>query len=643
MELGTKHIALDDVVQYRFFLLSLEPRNPKAHKEVLQQYVERILARFAPLLMSYIWQNQSFNLKYLDPSGDIPGHIGGMTNFGDNVEDEWFIVYLVQQITKEFPELAASIEDNDGEFLLIEAADVLPKWLEPENSNNRVFFQCGELCIIPMLQGAGEVCGLQIRSPTITQALSLLSAYPGKLLAAESIRRAVNKRFSGYPEKIQKSLHHAHCYLPVGIAAVLKHHPKLIAAAVQAFYLRDPIDLQCCRTFKIFPPEPRVLTTVTFTKCLYAQLMQQKFIPDRRSGYKLPSCTDPQFKAADLGMKLAHGFEMMCSKCTGSSSDNRRSTFDNPRWSGFLRSLKKNDYFKGEMEGSIRYKELLRLAEIYFQQSVDKPESSVAMSPGETVLSALKTLTIDLEELKKEETNLSPEDDDSWLELSPDELERILQDAAGMKDSAPTASEEEQKYDLSEVTESMKAFISKVSTHEGAELPRITPEAPVTFDVDAFTDALERILGTGSEELDSDDLEEEEEFDLLDSDEDESTEEKGALPSEALESLKSYMEVMDRELAQTNIGKSFTLKKQAADQPPRNIHGASENDSDEESGTTDADIVPVDVDLNLVTNLLESYSSQAGLAGPASNLLQSMGVHLPDNTDHGSARSSAVD
>lgn len=32
----------------------------------------------------------------------------------------------------------ARIDDNDGEFLLIEAADFLPKWLNPENSENRV-------------------------------------------------------------------------------------------------------------------------------------------------------------------------------------------------------------------------------------------------------------------------------------------------------------------------------------------------------------------------------------------------------------------------------------------------------------------------------------------------------------------------
>ena len=39
---------------------------------------------------------------------------------------------------------------------------------------------------------------------------------------------------------------------------------------------------------------------------------------------------------------------------------------------------------------------------------------------------------------------------------------------------------------------------------------------------------------------------------------------------------------------------------------------------------------PVDVDFNLVKNMLASYSSQAGLPGPASNLLGLMGVQLPD-------------
>ena len=41
------------------------------------------------------------------------------------------------------------------------------------------------------------------------------------------------------------------------------------------------------------------------------------------------------------------------------------------------------------------------------------------------------------------------------------------------------------------------------------------------------------------------------------------------------------------------------------------------------------DLQPVDVDFNLVHNLLESYSSQMGGAGPTSNILHSMGVAIP--------------
>jgi hypothetical protein len=43
---------------------------------------------------------------------------------------------------------------------------------------------------------------------------------------------------------------------------------------------------------------------VRFTRCLYAQLLQQKFQPDKCSGWIQPSPTNPKFKEQDLGMKL---------------------------------------------------------------------------------------------------------------------------------------------------------------------------------------------------------------------------------------------------------------------------------------------------------------------------------------------------
>ncbi|XP_056386405.1 protein ecdysoneless homolog isoform X2 [Hyla sarda] len=626
MEKQRKMMVVEDFVEYHLYLVSNEPRDPAKLKQVLQQYIEEILAKLAPLLADYIWQNQAFTLKYKSSKGDVPAHIEGLTHFGDNIEDEWFIVYLIQQITKDFPELAASVEDNDGEFLLIEAADFLPRWLKPENSSNRVFFYHGKLCLIPVQQDEGDLPD-PASNMNISQALMLLSAHPEAFTATESITKAIERRIKGYPEQIKDSFHRAHCFVPAEIVVVLKERPQLVSAAVQAFYLRDPIDIKSCRTFRHFKPERRLLTSVTFTKCLYAQLSQQKFHPDKRSGYTVPALSHPKYKAHELGMKLAHGFEILCSKCTGSDALATRHPSQSPLWTGFLSNLKKNDFFKGELEGSAQYCELMKKAEIYFQQSVFKSESSANLSPGEEVLRLLSTLTVKMDELKKEEDHLSPDEDDSWLDLSPEKLEQILQNAAGSKE---LGAENEEQYNLSEVTDSMKAFIAKVSSHEGAEMPWNPAEAPITFDVDSFTSALEKILGPSPEELDSDDLDLEEEFELLNSDDDDLDEDQ-ATP-DALQSLQSYMDLMDRELAHTHIGKSFTKKKNMGGVHQKTSK-ADESSYEEEVNADQSDLAAVDVDLNLVTNILESFSSQSGLAGPASNLLQSMGVHLPDNTD----------
>ena len=49
----------------------------------------------------------------------------------------------------------------------------------------------------------------------------------------------------------------------------------------------------------------------------------------------------------------------------------------------------------------------------------------------------------------------------------------------------------------------------------------------------------------------------------------------------------------------------------------------------------DEDFSPVDVDVNLVKSFLDSYSSQEGLPGPASNLLGLMGMQFPQDANKG--------
>lgn len=42
------------------------------------------------------------------------------------------------QLTREIDDLAVRVIDNDGEFLLIEAANHLPAWANPETCEKRV-------------------------------------------------------------------------------------------------------------------------------------------------------------------------------------------------------------------------------------------------------------------------------------------------------------------------------------------------------------------------------------------------------------------------------------------------------------------------------------------------------------------------
>ncbi|XP_059215173.1 protein ecdysoneless homolog [Centropristis striata] len=658
----------EDVVQYKLFLIQTDGLTLQQTEERLTHLIEEILAKVAPLLIQYIWQHQSFKLKYHPEKDGVLAHIGGSTQFGDNVEDEWFIVYLLQQITEAFPEFAARVEDNDGEFILIEAADYLPKWMNPDTSENRVFLYRGELHVLPCPSKSSPVGISKDVVPSVAQALALLSTHPEACKASPKICSALRKRLEGYPEKIKAGLHRAHCFIPSGIAMVLAQRPDLVAPAVSAFYLRDPVDLQACRSFKTFPPHTRVLTSVTFTRCLYAQLQQQQFTPDKRSGFTVPPHSHPQYKAHELGMKLAHGFEILCSKCRLPSSEPDAPVSCNPQWKSFMDSLKKNGYFRGELEGSARYKELTRSAANFFKQSV--ASNSSALSPGEEVLQLLHSCSLfNLEELKKQESQLPQEDSDSWLDITTQDLERMLQERSGgradvgSQNSSSTkhtqhvegAGErreeakgdkevEETGYSLVAVSQGMKNFLNAMSSHEGAELPWSSSTQPFSLDPDSMANALDRLLGS-TEELDSDDLDDDDDDDEEeegDEEEEEEEKEEGCSDhaemngTETLDGLRKYMDQMDQELMSTNIGQSFNVtnynkaKSDNGSPHPAATDGLLGHGGVEE---TEEEIQPLDVDLNLVTNLLESLSCQAGLAGPASNLLQSLGIHLPPNSD----------
>nr|KAG5686167.1 hypothetical protein BaRGS_004506 [Batillaria attramentaria] len=317
-----------------------------------------------------------------------------------------------------------------------------------------------------------------------------------------------------------------------------------------------------------FKPENMVVTRVRFTQCLYAQLVQQKFQPDKRSGWVLPSTSNPKFKEQDLGMKL------------------------------------------GELEGSKLYQKLLNDAKKFFQSQV------------------------------------TPSED--WLELTPDSLEEMLRAAAG-KGTSPDA------MDLKKVADSMNAFVEKVSSVDGVEFPspKKSPsknkdegEGDVEFDGTSFIHAMQKMFDFKDDEGSSSDMseydwEEDSDNDLGSPTKPPST--RPAVPARRPRAappkppsrrqdpeIKAIMQAMDRELARTDIGKSFETEPPRATPKPS---AAKSKMADKDIDDEDDDFRPVNIDLNTVKNTLESFRAQQGLSGPASNILQSMGVGLPQDED----------
>ncbi len=67
----------------------------------------------------------------------------------------------------------------------------------------------------------------------------------------------------------------------------------------------------------------------------------------------------------------------------------------------------------------------------------------------------------------------------------------------------------------------------------------------------------------------------------------------------------------------------------SADQPDHTAAAAAATTRSEQA----EDLRPLDLDTNLVRNLLQSYTAQQGLAGPAGNLAGLLGLNLPDHAE----------
>uniref|UniRef100_A0A1B0BVC2 Uncharacterized protein n=1 Tax=Glossina palpalis gambiensis TaxID=67801 RepID=A0A1B0BVC2_9MUSC len=575
----------------------------------------------------------------------LPPHLHGVTHYGDNIADEWFVVFLLTEVTKTFTNCVARIIDADGEFLLIEAADVLPKWANPDTCDQRVYLSQGHLHLVQNSPSNTN------KIMPVESAITKIRSNPTLYRVSKEIQFCIDKRLKEFESVDNLALHHQIVRLPLGVAILLKKRPSLIAAAVRAFCERDVIDMKVCRSMRYFPPEQRVRTNVCFTRCLYAMIMHTDYTPDRKIGWHLNAKPNSEeYKEDLLGIKLACGFEILASQAKDVKAD-----ANSPAWKAYVKSLLSKGYFRDNIEGSAEYQYLLEQAKAYF--AANQIRFRTAAVVGTEILDLLKQTGTNADELRDEENNLKLSDPDDWLNVSVEELDAMLVDRYGPKKIYKSNGD----LNAEEFTKNISEFLEKQSAFEGIERdsddvtsndeePKINKtekfgakvkknlsmrkacrqnpletSLPVSEQDESFSTQVRNFLEFTIPEDTWDSQSEMSDYEDEDDIEHNFSSMAGA-DRQIDADIKAYMDEMDKELAKTTIGQTFVTTQQKRTIKTKTSSSAADADDDDFDDIEAFE--PININVNTLKSMMDSYKSQLGGAGPVTHLLNAMGAGM---------------
>lgn len=540
-------------------------------------------------------------------------------------------MFLLFEVSRAIPSISIRVWDSDGEFLLIEAAFSLPRWINPENSENRVFIRNGDVCIIPKNRFP--------ENPGLVDALRFLVCASDEARAKEEVQLAIKNRISGFPGRARLNMHRVRVRVPVSVAQVLKNEPCLISLAVEGFYDRDIDSMKYAAKMEKFlgggSGEELVQVLVTMSRAMYAQLVQQMFQAPKCYPPMPPRTETQAYLEAELGMKIACGFEMIYQQRRFENTEADVSSAD-----VFREYLKRSDYFEGLLPGSKEYRRKMESAMENHRKSLTFAKAREMINAPARRIDEILALPYSADNFRNVE--VPPSDNDAWLYDGEDELNSALlerqkeMDIYDLYRKKSKKSREQEKtnassstplsdLDPADLAKTMQAFVQKVSSYEGAEVPENRDSKAVSLDVEHFFKDLESVTRQVGTEETSDGAE----FDQgssSDMDFDDSEDGSDPTEDEGDTFMESYTDALKEQLKTTTLEKSFIRAKE---QPPKK---ENEGPSDRMENM-DEDFTPVDVDVNLVKSLLDSFSSQQGLPGPASNLLGLMGLQLPRDSN----------
>ncbi|KAH3678125.1 hypothetical protein WICMUC_001689 [Wickerhamomyces mucosus] len=181
-------------------LVTLFQLNPIQTKEESIQEINKIYKdlqnRFKPWIDHYVWDSEPIEFHLVEEKGY--NYIYGQLILGDLIDDEWLITKLLFDLTKSYPDLYIHLNDNEGEFLLVEGYDCLPDWLEPSNSSNRDWINQERILIIPEQY-------YQDRGLNLIESLKFLEKANYKCIYNIPLNERIKNKLIDYPIKSLQS------------------------------------------------------------------------------------------------------------------------------------------------------------------------------------------------------------------------------------------------------------------------------------------------------------------------------------------------------------------------------------------------------------------------------------------------------
>lgn len=609
---------MDDytVVSYRLFpVLNVSMfESGNGFDQVVQYVNQELLPTVDGDGHKYLWNREAFNLSVLSWFG-FPC-LYGQTNVGSCLEDEWTIVYLLLKISRRFPQFAIQVNDSDGEFLLIEAAEDIPKWLTPDNSDNRVWIMSGRLGIYT----PGKE--IEDRSPSFKQVMQCLrdpSTTKRNIQWDERVQSKALWRIEEFPRvAVENNCHRALVTAPRKIAALLHQYPVYLSAALNLLSTEQlethPALTNPSGEFSAKQHEDEGLVTwaVRFTRFQYAQTLGQSFRPPQKFINSIFPSYNDQDDRMQLGAKLTAAVYLLLDHCKDFKEMTRHDKNDD--FYEFMLPFIQSEYFNGVDSGSDEHERRQQQAMDAFLRANELQNENAYLSSR---LSSLE-LPTDEELTAWDKT----EDSDEWLNIF-----------LGEGDYPQGADEMSTR--VREMMDRVNKFVDDQNAGlDGINVYEDSSSSSSSDSEDDDDDNEDNAPGPSKGKWDADDpkIDEDDFLEFF-------LQEALKLPPEEIEKYRAdnTSEAAQPQPASQTTNASADASAQAANLNPNNQDSDSDSSDDDwdqvEQDLRRSGALPGDSDpfsYESLQNLLQSIQSGGGITGPAATLLGQLNINLED-------------